>query len=335
MERKISEGYEFKVLISCNTFNHAKYIKDTLYGFASQRTNFPYACFVLDDASTDGAQNVIQEWLEKECDMSKVKRFEQDLVSIIIAPLINNDKCTFIIYLLKENFYGKPEKSQFISEWQEECTYVAVCEGDDYWIDPCKLQLQVDCLDANSNCTLVGTNGIILWERGEKFPSLFRHTYDKVQLTIEDIVESWQFPTASLMFRKDIFFDRPKWMQKIYSTDQSLALVSIHKGIVVALPNITCVYRKTLDGKSASNRADSNRSYVIEQHQLLYTEFDKWTNGCYQELIAEVLHNEELEKQYIQRKKRHVIIPLLLMPKFTITRYVQKYKRFKKIIEKR
>ena len=50
---------EYKVLVRCFTFNHSKYIEDTLNSFAMQQTNFPFVCLVIDDASTDGEQEVI------------------------------------------------------------------------------------------------------------------------------------------------------------------------------------------------------------------------------------------------------------------------------------
>lgn len=51
----------FPVLVRCNTYNQSGYIVDALSGFSMQQTNFPFVCFVIDDASTDGEQEVIQK----------------------------------------------------------------------------------------------------------------------------------------------------------------------------------------------------------------------------------------------------------------------------------
>ena len=72
--------------------------------------------------------------MERECDMNSAKYLDIELSNVIIAPHKINKNCTFALYLLKQNMYGRPEKRKMIRPWEEHCEYEALCEGDDYWI---------------------------------------------------------------------------------------------------------------------------------------------------------------------------------------------------------
>ena len=143
----------FKVLVRCFTYNQSQYIEDALNGFAMQQTNFPFVCLVMDDCSTDGEQEVIKAYLDRECDMSKAEFFEDDTTTTTLVPHRTNVNCTFAAYLLKKNLHKvKGAKMAYVTPWREHCEYEALCEGDDYWIDPLKLQKQVNFLEKNPEC---------------------------------------------------------------------------------------------------------------------------------------------------------------------------------------
>lgn len=120
------------VSIRCITYNHEKYIRDTLEGFVMQKTNFKFEAIVHDDASTDNTAAIIQEYAEKYPD--------------IIKPIFET-----------ENQYSKHDGS--LRKIMNDAThpnakYIAFCEGDDYWTDPYKLQKQVDIFDKHPNVIL-------------------------------------------------------------------------------------------------------------------------------------------------------------------------------------
>lgn len=121
------------VAIRCITYNHESYIRDALRGFVMQKTSFPFVAIVHDDASTDGTAKIIEEYAEKYPD--------------IIKPIFE-----------KENQYSKRNGSiTRIMNAAVESTgakYIAFCEGDDYWIDPLKLQKQVDFLENNPDYSM-------------------------------------------------------------------------------------------------------------------------------------------------------------------------------------
>lgn len=205
---------ECKVLVRCFTFNQATYIEDALNGFAIQQTNFPFACLIMDDASTDGEQEVLKAWMERECDMSKAEHIDITTSSVIIVPHKKNPSCTFAFYLLKQNLYRSENKMKHVYPWREKCIYEAICEGDDYWIDPCKLQKQVDILEKNKNISICFCNAKrlnCLTNSIEDFVS-----FPKTIYSAKDIFRGkWFIATASMMYRVDIFKQElPEWYKR-------------------------------------------------------------------------------------------------------------------------
>lgn len=117
------------VSVICLAYNHEKYIRKALEGFVMQKTDFPFEVFVHDDASTDHTRDIIEEFAQK--------------YPHIIVPVYQT-----------ENQYSKgtsPTWNVLFPKTQGK--YIAFCEGDDYWCDPLKLQLQVNQLEANPNCS--------------------------------------------------------------------------------------------------------------------------------------------------------------------------------------
>lgn len=133
-------------------------------GFCMQQTNFPFVCCIVDDASTDGEQGIIINYVKEHFDLSEQSVWyekETDYAQIIFAQHKVNINCYFAVLLLKENLYSKHQgskKLQYISEWRENSEYEAICEGDDYWISSSKLQEEVDFMDQHQEYGLVHTD---------------------------------------------------------------------------------------------------------------------------------------------------------------------------------
>ena len=107
------EYQKFKVCCRCFTFNQAKYITDTMNGFTLQQTTFPFVCTIVDDASTDGEQVIIKQYLKDNFDLSEIAESyekETDYGFITYARNKNNRNCYFLVLLLKENHYSNPAK---------------------------------------------------------------------------------------------------------------------------------------------------------------------------------------------------------------------------------
>lgn len=202
---------DYKVLVRTITYNQAKYITDTLDGVAMQQTNFPFVHYVIDDCSTDGEQEVIKSWLNDHCDMDKAEYIDLELANVILVPHKTNTNLTYSIYLLKRNLWKEPKlKGTLVKPWRDHCEYIALCEGDDYWTDPEKLQKQVDFLDQNSEYGLVYAktkrfeqkSGCMVGEWGA------HQTYEDMLLSFSKI------PTLTALYRakvaEDYYMSRKK-----------------------------------------------------------------------------------------------------------------------------
>lgn len=321
---------DFKVCVRCFTFNQAKYIEETMNGFTMQQTNFPFVCCIVDDASTDGEQEVILKYLEKyfkinDNSLSTVR--ETDYARIIYSQHNNNVNCYFAVLLLKENLYSKNEsnkKNNYISCWSEQCKYEAICEGDDYWIKAEKLQKQVDFLDEHPDFTLCFHNAIIQYEQNEKLPHLFNQILESKEINIKEIVNNWIIPTASILVRRSIL-PLPKWKDEIYSGDQTLALWSIYKGKVFSFNDIMSVYRRNFCSDSASSFLLKKPSdFSAKEHIKLYEYFQKETNGCFSDVICPHLDYLKKEVKLINYRNHFGLLTFFLMPLFIIRKILMK-----------
>lgn len=209
---------EYKVIVTCFTYNHSKYIEDTLNGFALQQTNFPYICFILDDASIDGEQDVIKSWMEKECDMAKAEHIDIPTSVVIIVPHKTNASCTFAFYLLKQNLYGTGDKKMnHLYPWREKCEYEALCEGDDYWTDSEKLQLQVDFLDKYPKFSFTAHRCLSFDETLGKWDDYYNTSdYEKNPngIIIHSNYKKYITHTATLLYRNSVLSEYNKFVEK-------------------------------------------------------------------------------------------------------------------------
>ena len=207
------------VSISMITYNHEKYIQKAIESVLMQKTNFDYELLIHDDASTDKTADII-------------KKFESEYPNII-KP----------IYQM-ENQYSKNVKISYTYNFtRAKGKYIALCEGDDYWIDPLKIQKQVDYLEDNSNCPMcfhaadkVNENGVVF---GQIKPSLF-----DCNCSVEDIMcRKIICPTASIIFRKKLVETIPDFMMKCPVGDYPLELYLASKGDLRYLADKMSAYR--------------------------------------------------------------------------------------------
>ena len=184
---------KYLVQVRCITYNQAPYITDAMNGFCLQKTNFPFVCTIIDDASTDGEQNVIKKYLE-DCfdltDKTVVRNEETNDYLLTFARHKTNKNCYFAVLFLKYNHYSiKKSKSHYLKEWRESSKYIGLCEGDDYWIDPNKLQNQVDFLNEHEEYGLIYTDYNRLEQTGDKdvlYKSIFQSGKTPIILSFQD-----------------------------------------------------------------------------------------------------------------------------------------------------
>lgn len=202
------EGKNFMVGIRCLTYNHRNYIIDAMNGFTMQQTNFPFVAVIVDDASTDGEPEVINNYLEEYFDLSpesEARQWENEEACYVYARHKENKNCYFAVVLLKTNYYSKKKsKDNLFDQWLSDVKYIALCEGDDYWTHPQKLQSQVDFME-NHNGFMICFHkvGVLMQPTGEMLNGFFFEKDVSGETTILDLVEGNYIPTASGLYRKD------------------------------------------------------------------------------------------------------------------------------------
>lgn len=211
------------VSIRCTAYNHEKYIRDALEGFVMQKTNFRFEAIVHDDASTDGTAAIIREYAEKYPD--------------IIKPIYET-----------ENQYSKHDGSlRRIMDEACKGKYIALCEGDDYWIEPYKLQKQVDFLESSPDYSMCWTDAFVEINGKKK---AYNRYLQNCQSSIEDIIEKGGdfIPTCSILIRKSVIINMPSKAKGYFCGDYPLQMWSAYIGKTYYLSEQTCIYRFLTSG---------------------------------------------------------------------------------------
>lgn len=245
------EGENSNPLVSivCITYNQEKYIRDTIKGLLVQKTTFPFEIIIHDDASIDSTSKIIEEY----------KSLYPNIIKVIIQ---------------KENQYSKSPNSVLkIATSIAVGKYIALCEGDDFWIDKNKLEKQVKLLEQYSNIKICFTACIALFNSNNQYKCNYHSKSIKIFTPDEVIRGGGGFmPTCSLVIHSSIFKNLPTWFFDTAPVGDVFLqiLSSIEKGALY-LPELTCVYRIASEGSwtmKDSNRKDEvliqNRIKVIE-----------------------------------------------------------------------
>ena len=269
-------------------------------GFTMQQTSFPFVCIIVDDASTDGEQDVIRKYVNENFDFSEgsvAYHKETDYAHITYAQHKTNKNCYFAVLYLKENHYSqKKPKLPYLVEWQKNVEYGALCEGDDYWIVPDKLEKQVNYLDNNSNCVLISHGHKSINERNGQFKNniLFQ---EKIDLDII-LNKHTLLATASLVFRNQVNKEYYDFMINKPTFDYSMKAFFAMKGDICYLPEVMSVYRFCSNGSWTQTATNNDDSLIRHYQQAIKT----------LECICEYFNNINGEKFYhaIMRRKTEI-----------------------------
>ena len=262
------EKYKYMVCVECMTFNHANYIEDTINGFCMQQTDFPFVCVIVDDASTDGEPMVIRKYIEDNFDLqdqSVIRNEETDDYLLTYARHKINQNCFFLVLYLKYNHYGKKDKKPYYAEWLNNAKYVAICEGDDYWIHPQKLQKQVDLLDNNPDCTMCFHRAQIL-KSVDVNVGLECDDIDNRYYSPNELLVHWKVPTASMLFKREVFEVVNKGDNRILNGDITVVLNSAKLGKIRGMADVMSVYRVQASGVTYDEKYQKQRLIKYPDH---------------------------------------------------------------------
>lgn len=242
------------VSIICFTYNHAKFVIKTLEGFVMQKVNFPFEIIIHDDASTDNTQDIIKEFENNHPDFFKPiyqKENQRSKGVGIVSKLV----------------YPKAKGK-----------YIALCEGDDYWTDPYKLQKQVDFLEAHPDYAgCFHYTQQVFTKHPDKQGRIYGKLGNQLDFTAEDTIATLSpWHTSSFMFRNEAF-EKPDWLYNVVSGDMALFSIVAKSGNIKCIPEIMSVYQKHDEGITTT-KAHNHKSYhknriALIQHLDAYHDF--------------------------------------------------------------
>lgn len=228
------------VSVLCTAFNHGKYIRQTLEGFVSQQTSFPFEVLVNDDCSSDDTAEIIREFAEN--------------YPHIIRPFIQ-----------EKNLYSQGisiHKHVFYPALRGK--YIAFCEGDDCWTDPMKLQLQVDFLESHPDYSAcVHNSKICFCNAGDMLQDYVAPQGDR-DIPFEQIIRgmSVSYHTSSIMAHSGLILNTPDFeavAEKYGFTDYPIGIWLSMKGKVRFLERFMSMYRVASNPGSWTH--DLSRNY--------------------------------------------------------------------------
>lgn len=247
----------FLVCVRSLTYNHKDFITDALNGFIIQETEFPYVVCVLDDASTDGTQDVIKSYVAEQFDIhdsSVAYERETEYAYITYAQHKTNRNCYIVVHYLKYNHYqiGK-KKVPYLAEWRNYVKYEALCEGDDYWTDPLKLQKQVDFMNCNECCSLCFHHVEVRYD-GVPYGGDCFADVKPGECVLEYMLRNWVIPTCSVLYRREVHEYIPT-NSKFQYGDNVLFLTCFSHGLVYCVDGVMGVYRRNRRGWTMNKSA--------------------------------------------------------------------------------
>lgn len=279
---------EYLVHIHCITYNQAHYITDTMNGFAMQQTAFPFIAVIIDDASTDGEQEVIRKYVDEHFDHlpeSGFKEWETEDAFWTFAQHAENKNCHIVVVFLKKNLFKDPDKkAEVVKDWCE-AKYFALCEGDDYWTDPLKLQKQIDILEKDESLMAVVTNSMVVDMSGaEMRPKQDNVVPDNVEGRYDlrsFMYKIHHYPTATVCYRRTHVAEvdeMTRHMANPYLGDWTLWIALHVFGDFYYLDQVTSAYRinptSVTHTCSRIGRSKANWTICKAVQEILPDEYD-------------------------------------------------------------
>ena len=204
------------VSICCITYQHLNFIRDAIEGFLMQETTFPVEIIIRDDASSDGTAEIVREYQEK---------FPQ-----LIRTILHT-----------ENQYSNGKKAFPETFAMVRGEFIAICEGDDYWISKEKLQKQLEFLDQNSEFSAC-FHTVYREDQSDFRPEIPGPIYQRT-LYFEDFCKESIFNTCSLIFRRAFLTGSEKFTAQCPVGDWPLFLYLSNQLPIGCIPEPLGVYR--------------------------------------------------------------------------------------------
>lgn len=276
------------VSISCITFNHENYIADALDSFINQKTDFLFEVLVHDDASEDDTPQIIQRYQEKYPN--------------IIKPILQ-----------KENQYSKGIRRidhRYILP-RAKGKYIAICEGDDYWTNPYKLQKQVDYMENNPKCGICFHSASKV-DINRNIKEIVRPYKNNTIVPVADLILGGGgfMATNSIVYKKELFLNPPKLYFTSPVGDYPLQMLLSTKNYGYYMDQDMSSYRIGVSGswsdrmKKDTEENVENRVNHINEINIMLDNFNKYTKCKYNNAIEQKKRENKLEVLILRKELR-------------------------------
>jgi len=259
------------VTVSVVTYNHEQFISEALQSVLSQDTSFDYEVLIGDDGSTDSTREIIREYESRHPERIRLELLDKDDPSYGGGRDLPPGKWNFINNIKKAK--GK---------------YIAYLEGDDYWNDQGKLQIQYDVLESDDDCTICYTNCRIS-TGGYRAPSQGEGYYD-----LPFVLRYNPFHASTAMFRREIFQSIPEWFYKMPGWAYYLLVLSASEGDVFYKDVCTAVYRVHEDSYHSSLHIAERLKWGISIRENIISEFSNYKKDIGSRIISDRLRLAEV-----------------------------------------
>ena len=249
------------VSASLITYNHAPYIRACIDGMLEQKTDFPFEICIGEDESTDGTREICIEYAEKY----------PDRIRLVLRSQSEPGRGRY----RSQGVYNYVESARACSG-----KYIAVCDGDDLWIDPLKLQKQFDIMVENPSVALVHSDYDLLDEiSGRTLKSVNKSRHFKPAIDDDmaifklDIIHRKYPISASTAFMRtrdllDIFDRNPELFQTLPMGDTTTWCELTNYGSLYYIDESMGTYRVLPESDSNSLSAEKKFKFVNEASNL-------------------------------------------------------------------
>lgn len=280
---------EILVSINCITYNHENYIAEAIDSFLMQKTNFKFEILIHDDASSDRTADIIREYEKKYPD--------------IIKPILQKEN---------QKSKGVININYRFNHTRAKGKYIAMCEGDDYWIDSYKLQKQIDYLENHTHCSMCFHAAEIVTICKEKIDIIKPYNENCISITDDIILGGGGFmATNSIVYRRDAMSNPPQLYFDWPVGDYPLQILTSMKNYAYYINEIMSAYRVGVKGSwttkmtSSKDSKDKNVKH-IEKTIVLLNEFNEYSNEKYSDAINKRISKLKIEILIIKKKLKEL-----------------------------
>jgi predicted O-linked N-acetylglucosamine transferase (SPINDLY family)/glycosyltransferase involved in cell wall biosynthesis len=248
-----------KVSVHMVTYNHEKFIAQAIESILMQKVDFEYEIVIGEDCSTDNTRQIVIDYQKKYPNIIR-----------LLLPVSNIGAHANAISTYKA------------------CNgqYIALLEGDDYWLSPDKLQKQVNFLDGNSDFAICFTNALIFREDNHANSTIFLQGQAQVS-TIENLLTSNFISTPSVMYRNKLIREFPAWFTEQSMGDWTSYILLAEHGKIGYIDEVMSAYRVHAGGTWSSKRREHQLTETIKMLQSVRKYFAGKNKSEYQNILSD------------------------------------------------